>query len=245
MSSWTGNFSPTSGNAPARSNQRPPGSGPILAGAVRVWEDEPLSLAEGGRDRGPESVHPGLARSGWLGSGQPVMGKLALPGTGACLWQWQLGGGGGVWQWQFGMGAGAGALGCVPGGVGTTDGGGKRPDRTPVRVGAMPDRIGAMPDRIGETPDRIGETPDGIGIGGTVSVPVGVGVGVGGEVVAQFAAVIVLSSRVTAPVRASARPSMLAPVVTVIDCWARMLPTKVVFVPSVAELPTCQKTLQA
>ena len=52
------------------------------------------------------------------------MGKLALPGTGACLWQWQLGGGGGVWQWQFGMGAGAGALGCVPGGVGTTDGGG-------------------------------------------------------------------------------------------------------------------------
>jgi hypothetical protein len=38
---------------------------------------------------------------------------------------------------------------------------------------------------------------------------------------------------------------MLAPVVTEIDWRARMLPSKVEFVPSVAELPTCQKTLQA
>ena len=81
-------------------------------------------MAQGGRDRGLESFHPGLARSDWLGSGQPVMGMVALPGARPGLWQWQLGGGGGVWQWQFGMGAGAGALGCVPGGVGTTDGGG-------------------------------------------------------------------------------------------------------------------------
>ncbi len=72
-------------------------------------------------------------------------------------------------------------------------------------------------------------------------MPVGKGI----EVVPQFAAVIVLSSRLTWPLRASARPSMLAPVVTEIDCRARMLPTKVEFVPSVAELPTCQKTLQA
>ncbi len=35
------------------------------------------------------------------------------------------------------------------------------------------------------------------------------------------------------------------PVVTVIDVRARMLPTKVEPVPSVAELPTCQNTLQA
>ncbi|KOV34936.1 hypothetical protein ADK60_10835 [Streptomyces sp. XY431] len=37
---------------------------------------------------------------------------------------------------------------------------------------------------------------------------------------------------------------MVAPVVTVIDVRARMLPTKVELVPSVAELPICQKTLQ-
>jgi len=31
----------------------------------------------------------------------------------------------------------------------------------------------------------------------------------------------------------------------VMDCEASRLPTKLVFVPSVAELPTCQKTLLA
>ncbi len=36
---------------------------------------------------------------------------------------------------------------------------------------------------------------------------------------------------------------MLAPVVAEIDVRARMLPTKVELVPSVAELPTCQYTL--
>jgi hypothetical protein len=38
---------------------------------------------------------------------------------------------------------------------------------------------------------------------------------------------------------------MVSPVVTVIDCRARMLPRKMEPVPSVAELPTCQNTLQA
>lgn len=52
-------------------------------------------------------------------------------------------------------------------------------------------------------------------------------------------------SRLTWPLRASARPSMVVPVATVIEVRARMLPTKVELVPSVAELPTCQKTLQA
>ena len=60
----------------------------------------------------------------------------------------------------------------------------------------------------------------------------------------QLGTVIVSSSRVTAPFRASARPMMVSPVVTVIDCSARMLPVKAECVPSVAELPTCQKTLQ-
>jgi hypothetical protein len=40
-------------------------------------------------------------------------------------------------------------------------------------------------------------------------------------------------------------PSTTAPVVAVIVVKARIDPLKVEFVPSVAELPTCQKTLQA
>src|SRR6476469_2714539 len=52
-------------------------------------------------------------------------------------------------------------------------------------------------------------------------------------------------SSVTAPFLASARPVTFAPVVTVIDVRARMVPSRVEPVPSVAELPTCQKTLAA
>jgi hypothetical protein len=51
-------------------------------------------------------------------------------------------------------------------------------------------------------------------------------------------------SSVTAPFLASKRPSTVAPVVAVIDVRARMFPTNTEPVPSVAELPTCQKTLQ-
>jgi hypothetical protein len=57
--------------------------------------------------------------------------------------------------------------------------------------------------------------------------------------------VTVLVSSVTAPLRASRRPSIVAPVFAVMDVRARMLPRKVEFVPNVAELPTCQNTLQA
>ena len=52
-------------------------------------------------------------------------------------------------------------------------------------------------------------------------------------------------SSVTAPFLASALPSRLTPVVIVIDVNASMFPLKTEFVPRVAELPTCQKTLQA
>ncbi len=48
---------------------------------------------------------------------------------------------------------------------------------------------------------------------------------------------------VTAPLRASARPYTVTPSFIEIDVSARMEPTKVEPVPSVAELPTCQKTL--
>ena len=83
-------------------------------------------------------------------------------------------------------------------------------------------------------------------------MPVGDGDGLVGDAVgdgdgpmAQLGAVIVSSSRVTAPLRASARPVIVTAGCTVIDVKARMVPWKVELVLRVAELPTCQKTLQA
>ena len=63
-----------------------------------------------------------------------------------------------------------------------------------------------------------------------------------GGMVAQFGRVMVLLSRVTAPLRARTRPFTVVPVCTVPEVNASMLPTKVVLVPRVAELPTCQNT---
>ncbi len=63
--------------------------------------------------------------------------------------------------------------------------------------------------------------------------------------VEQVDLVMTLLSRVTAPLRASSRPLTVVPVWAVIDVSARIVPTKVVFVPRVAELPTWKKTLQA
>src|SRR5689334_15608342 len=77
-----------------------------------------------------------------------------------------------------------------------------------------------------------------------VVVAVGVAVGVG-DVVAQPGRVMVFLSRLTWPFLASTRPATVVPVCNDTEVNARMLPTKVVWVPSVAELPTCQNTLQA
>ncbi len=56
---------------------------------------------------------------------------------------------------------------------------------------------------------------------------------------------MVLLSIVTAASRARARPSITALLFSVMDCMARMVPLNWVVVPRVAELPTCQNTLQA
>ncbi len=61
----------------------------------------------------------------------------------------------------------------------------------------------------------------------------------------QVGTVIVLSSMVTAPPSARTRPFTVAPVFSVIDVVARIDPAKLVVVPRVAELPTCQNTLHA
>ena len=68
---------------------------------------------------------------------------------------------------------------------------------------------------------------------------------VGGGGVRQVDRLTVLSSSVTAPLMAWSRPFTTAPVLSVIEAEARIVPMKLVDVPSVAELPTSQKTLQA
>jgi len=98
----------------------------------------------------------------------------------------------------------------------------------------------------------------GAAVGATVAtgdgVAVGTGVGVGAAANAQVdaGAVMMLLSRVTAPVLASARPPrlspptpMVAPVFMVMLAIAMMVPWKSVVLPSVAELPTCQNTAHA
>jgi hypothetical protein len=65
-----------------------------------------------------------------------------------------------------------------------------------------------------------------------------------GSCAAHVDVVMVSVSNVTAPLLASTRPSTVTPVVTVMEVRARMVPRKLESVPSVAELPTCQKTLQ-
>ena len=68
---------------------------------------------------------------------------------------------------------------------------------------------------------------------------------VSGAAAVQTDRVMVLESKVTSPFRASIRPSAIAPVCMAIDVNAMTVPKKEVVVPSVAELPTCQNTLQA
>jgi hypothetical protein len=120
-----------------------------------------------------------------------------------------------------------------------------------VGVGPVAVDVGVGPVAV-----DVGVGPVAVAVGvGLVAVAVGVAVGLVGGVVpgevgggtdlAQLGTVIVSSSRVTAPFRASARPAMVSPVSTEIDVRARTLPAKAELVPRVAELPTCQNTLQA
>jgi len=89
----------------------------------------------------------------------------------------------------------------------------------------------------------------GVGVGVMVAVGVGVGVGVGvtvavgvgvGVATTQASLVITLALRLTAPVCANNCPRMAAPDSAEIDVKAKIRPTKVELVPSVAELPTLQ-----
>jgi hypothetical protein len=112
--------------------------------------------------------------------------------------------------------------------------------------------VGAVVVVTGAVVDVVGASVVEVVVGATV-VEV-----VGAAVVVVVAAVVVvtlgdkhvgtdtvLSSRVTAPLRARTRPLTLAPVFNVMDVRANTEPLNWLVVPSVAELPTCQNTLQA
>jgi hypothetical protein len=87
----------------------------------------------------------------------------------------------------------------------------------------------------------VGGTVAGAGVG--VAAAAGAGVGVAAATVHADGAMTLVSS-VTAPVLASALPSNDAPVVIVIEACAMMVPLRAERVPRVAEVPSCQKTLQ-
>src|SRR5665213_224255 len=127
------------------------------------------------------------------------------------------------------------------------------PVARPAPTSAKPPRTTRTPLPEWEAPPTpvcgapLGITPVAAGavVAGTVLV-VAVTAGdvvVGVAAVVQAGTVMVLSSRVTPPLRARIRPCTVAPVCTVVEVRAMTVPTNVEFVPSVAELVTCQKTL--
>ena len=115
-----------------------------------------------------------------------------------------------------------------------------------------PNAIIAHPESVGMGgcgPPGVGDGPNvgvSVGVGDGPAVAVRAGVGVGPPPPSTQAALeTLLVSMVTAPFRARTLPGeVLAPVVSVMLVRARMFPLNRVPVPSVAELPTCQNTLQ-
>jgi hypothetical protein len=67
----------------------------------------------------------------------------------------------------------------------------------------------------------------------------------GGGPLIPAGVLMVLLSKVTAPFRAKALPWSTAPVPSEIDDNAKIFPANTELVPSVAELPICQNTLEA
>lgn len=111
----------------------------------------------------------------------------------------------------------------------------------------------------------VGTTATGAAVGATLEAAVPIGVADGATEAAGVAVAVaagagvvvgpgtgwheldmkVSVSRMTAPFRAKVLPSMVTPVVTVMEVRARIVPTNREPVPKVAELVTCQKTLHA
>jgi hypothetical protein len=108
----------------------------------------------------------------------------------------------------------------------------------PPPVAVVPVADDPPPVAVDEPPPvAVGDDPAPVAVDDPPVVPV---------VPAAHAALeMVFLWSVTAALRASALPFTVTPSFRVIDCRARMFPVKTESVPSVAELPTCQTTLQA
>jgi hypothetical protein len=98
---------------------------------------------------------------------------------------------------------------------------------------------------VGATVGTVGVCPAGVAV--EFGPPgVAVGVAVVDDPAEQPRMETLLLSIVTAPFRARALPdTMLAPLFRAMLVSARILPLNAVVVPRVAELPTCQNTLQS
>jgi len=106
---------------------------------------------------------------------------------------------------------------------------------------APPKGVGAA----GAAVDATGEAVGGAAVVVATGVPgVPLGAGVSGGALAQPWMETLLVSIVTSPFRARALPDTLAPFCRAMLVSARIFPTNLVVVPRVAELPTCQNTLQ-
>jgi hypothetical protein len=169
-----------------------------------------------------------------LGS-KSVGGKSALSGVGVSVTVGVNGFGVGVKRFGVGVkGLGVGVKGL---GVGVKG----------LGVGVKGLGVGVKGLGVGVNGLGVGVKGLGVGVNGSgvdVSVAIGVvGVFVGAAKVQSIEMLLV--SIVTAPLRAIARPIRLAPVVSVLLVSASILPANAVPVPSVAELPICQKTLHS
>jgi len=114
----------------------------------------------------------------------------------------------------------------------------------PVTVTVSPPVTSPLAGVIAAT---VGVPDDAVGVAVAAELVIGaavvVAVLVGIE--AQTGVVKVFVSSVTDPLRASARPRTVVPVLAVMEVRARIEPRKVELVPSVADAPICQNTLQA
>ena len=123
-----------------------------------------------------------------------------------------------------------------------------------VTLGVKPGPAGVVGEGVFVGAGGVGVSTTGVGEGvSTTGVGEGVSTTGTGEAVGEAVAVGAAQpekptsflSIVTAPLRARTLPDTLAPVFRAMLCKARILPTNVVSVPMVAELPTCQNTLQS
>ena len=116
-----------------------------------------------------------------------------------------------------------------------------------VKVGAIAVCVSAIAVCVPDAMVIVGVKAMAVSVGAIMVIVGAIAVSVGGGTVgggAQSTGCMMLVSSVTAAFCASALPARLALVFMVMLVFAKIFPTNIEAVPTVAELPTCQKTLQ-